>query len=156
MVEIDIPGKGRVEIKNLVLDLNGTIANDGAVPTTIKTRINRLSKKLKVFIVSADTRDNLKKVTQGIQAEKVTIPSHNSAKGKKDFLQRIGPEKTAALGNGINDQLLLREACLGIGIIGKEGAAMKSLLNADIVVSNGADGLDLLLHSLRIKATLRR
>jgi hypothetical protein len=31
-LRIDIPGWGSVDIKNIVIDLNGTIATDGRIP----------------------------------------------------------------------------------------------------------------------------
>ncbi|MFH0811648.1 MAG: ATPase P [Pseudomonadota bacterium] len=156
MVATEIPGKGIVQIKNLLLDLNGTIATDGVIAPKIKTMINTLSQKLRIFILSADTQGNLEKATKGIKGEVIRIPARNSTKGKKEFLQQVEPSKTAVIGNGYNDLFILKEARLGIGVIGREGASVRALLNSDIVVRDIFDALDLLIHPLRIKATLRR
>jgi soluble P-type ATPase len=63
----DIPGWGNMDIENILLDLNGTLATDGKIPTEVKERINRLSHKAKIYIVTADTQgtageDDLEKV----------------------------------------------------------------------------------------------
>jgi soluble P-type ATPase len=50
---------------------------------------------------------------------------------------------------------MLKNAALGIVVIQKEGATVKSLENADIVCNNIIDALELLKNPLRIIATLR-
>ena len=42
-MKIDIPGWGNIDIENIVVDLNGTIASDGNVPMDVKEKINSLS-----------------------------------------------------------------------------------------------------------------
>lgn len=64
-------------------------------------------------------------------------------------------EKTVAMGNGNNDQLILKEAALGIAILGDEGISVTALKQADIMVKNISDALDLLLKPKRLMATLR-
>ncbi len=56
MIRIDIPGWGNIEIENLVLDLNGTIATDGKIPSEVKEKIKSLSDKAKIYILTADTQ----------------------------------------------------------------------------------------------------
>jgi soluble P-type ATPase len=50
---------------------------------------------------------------------------------------------------------MLKEAILGIAVIQEEGAAVESLVAADIVTRSILDALDLLLRPLRLTATLR-
>jgi len=50
---------------------------------------------------------------------------------------------------------MLQAAALGIAVIGPEGAAADTLHAADIVAPNIHAALDLLLHPLRVVATLR-
>jgi hypothetical protein len=49
---------------------------------------------------------------------------------------------------------MLRDAALGILVIGREGAAVRSLLAADLVVSSIEDALDLLGSPKRLVASL--
>jgi soluble P-type ATPase len=63
------------------------------------------------------------------------------------------------VGNGRNDQLMLKEAALGIAVILEEGAAAATLnatLNAaDVVCTHIVSALELLTNPLRLMATLR-
>ena len=83
------------------------------------------------------------------------LSSSNGALEKEQFVESLGTEKVVAVGNGVNDSLMLKKAALGIIVIGEEGAASLALNNADIIVKDIHDALDLLLNKTRIKATLR-
>jgi soluble P-type ATPase len=50
---------------------------------------------------------------------------------------------------------MLREAVLGIAVVGREGAAGVTVRAAEIVVTRIQDALDLLLMPTRLVATLR-
>ena len=56
MIEISIPGWGDMEIENIVLDLNGTIATDGKIPSEVKEKINSLSNEAKIYLLTVDTQ----------------------------------------------------------------------------------------------------
>lgn len=74
---------------------------------------------------------------------------------KASFVRAVGPERTIAVGNGHNDVPMMKLAALRIAVVGPEGAGARLLPHADVVVSDVRDGLDLLIHPLRLKATLR-
>jgi soluble P-type ATPase len=59
------------------------------------------------------------------------------------------------MGNGNNDQIILKEACLGIAVLGDEGVSIPAIKNADIAVKDILDGLDLFLKPKRLIATLK-
>ncbi len=50
---------------------------------------------------------------------------------------------------------MLKEAALGIGVIGEEGCSNTLIKEADLVVKNVADALNIILHPERLVATLR-
>ena len=155
MVRIDIPGWGTIDIENIVLDMNGTIATDGAIPAEVKEKINVLSEKVKLFILTADIQGTADEETRDMNVELVKILGEDSKTGKWEFLKTFDLEKTAAIGNGNNDQLILKESALGIIVLGDEGLSVSSIKNADIVVKNISDALDLFLKPKRLIATLR-
>ena len=70
-------------------------------------------------------------------------------------MKGLGPQRTIAIGNGYNDHLMVKEAVLGIAVIGREGAARETVMNADVVVTDVLDALNLILKPLRHRATLR-
>ncbi len=155
MISTNIPGWGNMDVENLVLDLNGTIATDGRIPPETKEKINSLAEKLKVYIVTADTQGTAAEETRDINAALVSIGEENSRKGKLEFLKTLHPETTVAIGNGNNDDLILKEAGLGIAVLGDEGMSVSAMKNAELVVRNITDALDLLLKPKRLTATLR-
>jgi soluble P-type ATPase len=90
-----------------------------------------------------------------LNVELIKIPEENREKGKFQFLRTLNLETTVAIGNGSNDQLTLKEAALGIAVLGDEGVSVSAMKSADIVVENIHNALDLFLEPKRLIATLR-
>jgi len=156
MISIEIPGWGNMDIENIVLDLNGTIATDGKIPSKVKEKINFLSDKTRIYILTANTQGSATEEVKDMNVELIKIPEEDSKKGKSDFLKTINPEITVVIGNGSNDELILKDAALGIAVLGDEGMSISTMKNADIVVKDISDALDLFLKSKRLIATLRK
>lgn len=154
-MRIDIPDWGSVDIENIVIDLNGTIATDGRVPLEVKERINSLSDQANIYILTADTQETANEEILGMNAELIKIPGEDSKQRKFDFLKTLNLEMTVVIGNGSNDQLILKETALGIAVLGDEGVSVSAIKSADIVVKNIQNALDLLLKPKRLIATLR-
>ncbi len=154
MISIDIPGWENITIENIVLDLNGTIATDGKISVDVKEKIKALSQKAKVYILTADTQGTAGDESKDIGIELVKIPGENSKNKKFEFLKTLNLDKTIVIGNGNNDQLILREAALGIAVLGDEGLSGLAMKNADILVKSISDALDLFLKQKRLIATL--
>jgi soluble P-type ATPase len=155
MISIDIPGWGNMEIENVVMDLNGTLATDGKIPSEVKKKINSLAGLVRIYVVTADTQGTATEEIRELKVELIKIEGKDSKEGKFNFLKTLDLDKTVAMGNGNNDQLTLKEAALGIAILGDEGISVTALKQADIVVKNISDALDLLLKLKRLIATLR-
>ena len=156
MINLDIPGWGNIDIENIVFDLNGTIATDGKIPPEVKEKINDLSEKAKIFILTADTQGTANDEIRDVDVSWVKIPGEDTAKGKMDFFKTINPETTVAIGNGDNDRLLLKEAALGIAVLGEEGLSTNAMKEADLVVRSISDAFNLFLKPKRLIATLRK
>ena len=154
-MRIDIPGWGSLDIENIVIDLNGTVATDGRVPLEVKEKINSLSGQAKIYFLTADTQGTADREISGMNAELIKIPGEDSKQGKLDFLKTLDLEVTVAIGNGSNDQLILKEVALGIAVLGDEGVSISAIKSADMVVKNIQNALDLLLKPKRLIATLR-
>jgi soluble P-type ATPase len=154
-MRIDIPGWGNIDIENVVIDLNGTIATDGKIAPEVRKKITSLSELAKVYILTADTQGTANKEILGMNVDLIKVPEENSKKGKFEFLSTLNLETTVAIGNGSNDQLTLKEAALGIAVLGDEGVSVSAMKSADIVVENIHNALDLLLEPKRLIATLR-
>lgn len=155
MLQLSIPGRPALALGHLVLDYNGTLALDGRLSVGVRERLEELAERVDVHIITADTFGLAAVETGGLPVELQVIGTGDQAAAKLDFVRRLGPEAVCAIGNGANDALMLKEAALGICIVGGEGAAVAALTSADVAVRNATDGLDLLLHPGRLAATLR-
>lgn len=169
MLQIDIPGRGKLELAHLVLDLNGTIALDGEVLPGVAERLGTLAESLIIHLVTADTHGQAAAIVSRLEEETrhvvgaqhaapllARIGPGDEVEQKRTLVQRLGAERVVAVGNGANDGAMLRTAALGIAVLGGEGLAVEALHSADVVVASIEDALDLLLHPKRLVATLRR
>jgi len=154
MITVDIPGWGNMDIENILLDLNGTLATDGKIPTEVRKKIHSLADKVNIYILTADTQETADEAMRDLKAKLIKLPGEDSKNRKFEFIIDLEVEKTVAIGNGNNDQLILKEAGLGIVVLGDEGMSVSAMKNADIVVKSIFDALDLFLKPKRLLATL--
>ncbi|QSZ27739.1 HAD hydrolase family protein [Aceticella autotrophica] len=156
MIEFDIPGYKIIEIKNVVFDFNGTLAEDGILIEETKDKIRELSNKnINLYILTSDTYGSVKKQCSKLPVKIEIFDKENASQDKKRIVEKLGSENTLSIGNGKNDLEMFKSSRLSIAIIGREGCFSKALFEADIVVNNIIDAIDLLLKPDRIKATLR-
>lgn len=155
MIELTIPGRGELRIQHVVTDVNGTLAVDGQLPDGLARRISALRDRVALHMITADTHGRQAGIDQllGLSAER--LQPGNEAAQKADFVRGLGAATVVAIGQGANDAAMLREAALGICVMSREGAAVETLLAADIVVPDIFSALELLERPLRILATLR-
>ena len=148
----EIPGAEPLELEHLLLDVNGTIANRAHLIDGVEERIARIREQLEVHLLSADTLHNLEETAAhlGVDAKRVT---HGTE--KRDYAEKLGRERCAAVGNGVNDVPMLETVRLGIVVVGPEGAGGRTLRAADVVCGTILDAFDLLLEDDTTKSTLR-
>jgi soluble P-type ATPase len=155
MIEIQIPGRNNVLIKNVVFDYNGTIAVDGVIPQDIRNELITLSRILNIYVLTADTYGNVRTQCKELPVSVETFENGNVSICKMEFVMKIGNANTLAVGNGINDVEMFKQSALSVAVLGEEGCATKTLFNADIVVKSIKDVFQMLYKTERIKATLR-
>lgn len=155
MLTYPIPGRDRLEIQHLVLDFNGTIAEDGKLIPGVKERLTQLAKEVTIYVITADTNGSVHKECASLPVEVHVIGKEDQLVEKKRFVTKLGAHSVVSIGNGANDQHMFEESSLAIAVIGKEGCAATSLLKSDLIVKTIEDGLDLLLKPHRLTASLR-
>lgn len=155
MIELDVPGFAARRLDHLVLDYNGTLACDGRLLHGVRDGLEALAARIQVHVLTADTFGRAEQELRGLPCRVVILPSDSQHTRKLEYVQRLGQDRTVCVGNGRNDRLMLREAALGIGVIGQEGASAEALLAADVVCAGIIPALELLLNPLRLTATLR-
>lgn len=155
MINLGIAGFKDLALSFLVLDYNGTLACDGLLPPELPGHIIRLARDLDIHILTADTHKTCARQLDGLPVVLSVISSRPEDAAKLDYVNRLGAEKCACIGNGMNDRLMLKACGLGIAVLGNEGTAAQAMLSADIVAPGIMQALELLEYPRRILATLR-
>jgi len=155
MLQLKIPGHETMDLTHLVLDYNGTLACDGRILDGVKERVETLARSLEIHVLTADTFGSVRRELAELPCRLAVIPLENQAEAKLHHVLVLGSQHCVCIGNGHNDRLMLQAAALGIAVLQTEGAAMAAVIAADILAPGIADALDLLLHPLRLAATLR-
>src|SRR5579884_1383636 len=154
MLDIDIPGWRHLHLDALVLDLNGTLTRDGVLLPGVEERLATLGRSLQVQLLSADTFGSLESVAArlGVRAQRLTADAAQAPQ-KAAVVRKLADERVVAIRNGANDAAMLREAALGIIVLGPEGLATAALHEPDVMAASIQDALDLLLSPKRLVAT---
>lgn len=155
MLKIHIPGRKSIEIHHIILDYNGTIAQDGKLLPGISEQINVLSDRLSFYVITADTFGTVEEQLQAVNCEVIKIGDHQQDQQKLDFLNSVGADTSVCIGNGMNDRKMLKTSAIGIALIQAEGTCVDAILSANIVCTSITDALSLFQHPDRLRATLR-
>jgi soluble P-type ATPase len=139
-------------LDHLMLDVNGTLTNRGALLPGVETSINDLRPMLSVHLMSADTFGTLESTAQLLRASAVRAASGDD---KLTYLNDLGRDRCAVIGNGANDVQVLAACALGFAVIGPEEANSAALAAADVVCTSVLDAFGLLLEPRALAATLR-
>ena len=156
MLELTIPGRGELRTRHLVTDVNGTLALDGLLLDGLAKRIGALRDRLQIHLLTADTHGKQSVIDRQLGLTAVQIAGGNEAEQKADYVRNLGADSVIAIGQGANDAAMLKAAALGLCVMSQEGAAVETLLAADLLVPDIFAALDLLDHPLRLIASLRK
>ncbi len=155
-IEIDIPGWKRLRLEAVVLDVNGVLALDGELLPMTDARIRGLRALIKIYLLSADSYGGLGAIASNLGVSGTQLRrGEEESEQKAAFVRQLGPERVVAIGNGANDVGMLEAAGLGIAVLGHEGLATPAVLASDLLAASTPEALDLLLHPMRLLATLR-
>jgi soluble P-type ATPase len=154
VISILRPGEEPLEIDYILVDFEGTLAADGRVHPKAKDKLNLLSKRVKIFVLTTGDKEKVRQVLRNVRAEVLDVREGDARRGKMAVLERLGPEKAAAVGNGVDDVSMFKEAALGIAVLTREGISSELIGEADLVFMNIVDALDFFLKPLRQKNLL--
>lgn len=154
MISIDIPGREIITVEHLVLDYNGTVAEDGKLIEGVEDRLTALKDSVEIHVLTADTYGTVRAQCEHIGIHVETFPRAGAARCKLDIVKNLG-EHVMCVGNGYNDVLMFGPAVLSVAVLEREGTYAGLIAHADIVTRSIIDALDLLLKTDRMRATLR-
>src|SRR5438874_3414234 len=90
MIDVAIPGHGRLALEHLVCDYNGTLARDGVLLDGVAARLTALAAKLTVHVVTGDTFGTALRSLQGLSCAVTLLPSEGQVQAKHAFVDRSG------------------------------------------------------------------
>lgn len=154
MLTVKIPGREELILSHLILDYNGTIAEDGEIIESIRPRLEALAKDLAIYVITADTHGTAAKKCEGLPLQVLTFPTTQVGEIKAREARKL-TGGVITIGNGFNDIQMSDAADLSICVMGKEGCCGALLTHCDVIVTSIDDALDLLLKTGRLRATLR-
>jgi soluble P-type ATPase len=155
MIAVDIPGLRELRLEHLVLDYNGTLAEDGKLLPDVAAALQALAQVLQIHVVTADTFGCAAEQLASLPVDLIIVPDTAQADRKLEFITSLDADKVVAVGNGRNDRKMLEAAALGIALIQRECSAVETLLCADVAATGILDALALLQYPKRLVATLR-
>jgi len=154
MILIQRPGQEPLEIDFILIAFEGTLASDRRVHPKAKDKLNLLSRRSTIYILTKEEKERMEEVLRKVKAEIISLPEGESSQRKSDLVRQLGATRAVTVGNGVDDVPMMKEAAFGLCVIGKEGASSEAVKNADVVFTDILDALDFLLKPLRQKATL--
>jgi len=155
-VKITIPHYQTLLLRHVVLDYNGTLAKDGVLKEEAKAVLDALCERFSVHVITSDTFGSVEAQMKGFNLNVKVLQTDDHTGEKATYINELAASSCVAVGNGNNDAGMLKDAALGIALMGDEGCSTKTLINSDIVCKSIEDALQLLLNEKRLIATLRK
>jgi len=149
----EIPGQPAIELKTLILDLNGTLAVQGKIPAGVKPRLTKLRRLgYRIVLLTGNTRNNAHRLARDLKIDWLLA---RDGEEKRRAALELDPTTCVSIGNGRIDLELMAAVKLRIVTLQREGVHVQTLINSDVVVPCIVDALDLLLDPATLVATLR-
>lgn len=150
----NVPGLGEVELKTIILDLNGTLSVGGVIPAGVKERIDSLKEMgFKIVVFTGNTRGDADQLAASLGIE---WKQAQNADEKAELAKDMEPATCVSIGNGLIDIELMKAVALRIVTLQAEGVHVQTLMNSDAIVPSINDALDLLIDPNRLIATFRQ
>ena len=150
---INGPDNTKIEIENIILDLNGTLSNFGIVSDKTKLLLKQLKQlNYNIVLISGDIRGNASVISKELDL-KLYLGANSAEKAKQ--MQCFDKSKTAAIGNARIDIGTFQNAEISIATLQAEGIHPGILEHVDILVSSIEEALTLFTEPKALEATLR-
>ncbi len=154
---------GKIVLKHLVMDVNGTLALDGELVPGVLERVRTLESFFEIQLLTAGTNKRQAQIDAQLRLRKPgKIHKDHALLGEPEHewkareVRDLGAESVVAIGNGRNDVSMLKVAALGIAVLNIEGLAHETQEAADLTAPDPVSALELLFHRNRLIASLRQ
>ena len=141
MIELNIPGRGLVQLQHLVSDVNGTLAQDGTLLPGVSNALLALADRLELHLLTADTHGKQAAIDSQLGLQAVRIPASGEAEQKAAYVEALGAASVIAFGQGANDAGMLKTAAIGIAVLSVEGLAAETEKSVSDLVNEAVLGI---------------
>lgn len=153
-MKYQVPGVGTIEIKTIILDLNGTLSVNGKIPDGVKERFEKLKNLgIKVILFTADQRGTAEDLCKEYEIDFVRT---KNGEEKETAMKNYDPETTAAIGNARIDIGTFRHAKVSVATLQAEGIHADIISSVDVIVPSINDALDFFIDPDTFSATMRK
>lgn len=153
-MKYNVPEIGEIEIKTIVLDLNGTLSVNGDISQQTKEKIDLVTKEgVKIILFTGDQRGTAESLCKEIGVE---FHRAKSSKEKAELSEKLDYETTAAIGNARIDIGTFKNAKVSVATLQSEGIHVGILAHVDVIVPSIEDALDFFLNENTFCATMRK
>jgi soluble P-type ATPase len=90
MIELNIPGRGRLQLEHLVCDVNGTLAVDGQLIEGLARPLRNLRDRLELHLITADTHGRQATIDQQLGLRAVRLHPGDEAGQKAEYVRHLG------------------------------------------------------------------
>lgn len=150
----ELPHGENIEIKTLILDLNGTLTVHGKIPKGVPEQINILkSLEFRIILLSGDVRGTAKEIAEEMRIELIIA---KSADEKEAAILELEPQTCASIGNARIDIGTFKHARVSILTLQAEGIHADTIQYADMIVPSIQDALSLFIDKKSFEATMRK
>jgi soluble P-type ATPase len=108
MLHVHIPDAEDLRLEHLVMDVNGTLSDRGALIDGVAEPLRRLAADLALLVLSADMFGTAEALAAGLRAELGRV--HTGADKRAHYIEYRGARRCVAVGNGANDVAMFRAA----------------------------------------------
>jgi len=149
-----IPEDATIEIKTIVLDLNGTLSVNGKISKKTKEKIKILRKlNYRIVLLSGDMRGTAQKFAKDLDIELIKA---KNAQEKGEAIKKLNPKTCASIGNARIDIETFKIAKIAIATMQAEGIHAAIIKHVDIITPTIEDALNLFIDSNSFCATMRK
>lgn len=152
-MKFHIPNREDLEIKTILLDLNGTLSVRGKLVKGVKKRLKKLEKLgYRIILLTGNQRNNVDKLVKNLGIDFAVC---NNAEEKEKEILSLEPETCATIGNARIDIGTFKHAKISVLAIEGEGIHVETIPFCDIIVKSVNDALDLFIDKDSLIATMK-
>ncbi len=149
----EIPNRDYLDLRTIILDMNGTITVKGKLIKGVAKRLKKLEKLgYRIILLTGDQRKTAEKLCKKLDIDYVVC---KDAEEKGTEILSLGPEHCVAIGNARIDIETFKHAKLSILVIEGEGIHAETIPFCDIIVKSINDALDIVIDKDSLIATMK-